>query len=85
MEFGSLTVILSMSTKHPNERPANTVDDIPQDRPPSRPSIGGPRSASSSPMDSSPPSEVNYTEYLLVQNGMDVELDSTLNLDNQRS
>jgi len=36
-------------------------------------------------MDSSPPSEGNYAERLLAQNGMDVELDNTLDLDNQRS
>jgi len=29
--------------------------------------------------------EVDYAEYLLVQNSMDIELDSTLDLNNQRS
>jgi len=36
-------------------------------------------------MDSSPPSEVNYAERILAQNGMDVELDITPDLTDQRS
>jgi len=57
----------SMSTKHTNERPANLADNLPWSRLPSCPSVGGPRSASPSPMDSSPPSKVNYAEYFLAQ------------------
>jgi len=36
-------------------------------------------------MDSSPPSKVNYAEYFLAQNGMDVEGDNIPDLANQRS
>ena len=74
-----------MSTKHPNKRPADTVDNISRSRPSSHPSIGGPQSASPSPMNFSSLLEVNYMECLLTQNGIDVELDSTLDLDNQCS
>ena len=75
----------SMSTKHTNERPANLADNLPWSRPPSCPSVRGPRSASPSPMDSSPPSKVNYAEYFLAQNDMDIEGDNIPNLANQRS
>ena len=78
-------VTLSMSTKSPNKRPANIVDNIPQDRSPSHPSVRGPQSVSPSPMGSFSSLEVDYAEYLLVQNSMDIELDSTLDLNNQRS
>jgi len=74
-----------MSTKHSNEHPANTVDDLPRGRPPSHPSVRGPQSASSSPMDSSPLLEVNYVKCLFTQNSMDVKFDSTHDLANQRS
>jgi len=75
----------SMSTKHLNKHPADTVDDISRGRPSSHPSIGGPQSASPSPMDFFPLLEVNYMERLLTQNGIDIELDSTLDLNNQCS
>jgi len=74
-----------MSTKHTNEYPADSADDLPWGRPPSHPSIGGSKSAFPSPMDFSSPSEVNYAECLFVQNGMDVEGDNIPDLANQHS
>ena len=72
-----------MSTKHTNEHLTDSADDLPQGRPPSHPSIGGPRSTSPSPMDSSLPLEVNYAECVLAQNSMDIKLDITPNLIDQ--
>ena len=74
-----------MSTEHTNERLADTAVDLPRGRPSSCPSVEGPRSASPSPMDSSPASEVSFAERVLAQNGMDVELDDTPALANQHS
>ena len=69
-----------MSTEHTNKCLANS--DLPQGRPSSHPSVGGPRSSSPSPMDSSSPSEVDYAKRVLAQNRMDVKLDNTPDLTN---
>jgi len=66
-------IMSPMSTVHTNEQPNDTAVNIPQGRPLSRASVGGPRSASPSPIDFSPPSEINYAERVLAQNSMDVE------------
>jgi len=73
-----------MSTEHTNKRLADLAVDLPQGRPPSHLSVGGPRSSSPSPMDSSPPSEVDYAKRVLAQNEIDVKLDNIPDLTNQR-
>jgi len=67
---------LAMNPEYTRERPADTAVNIQRGRPSSRISVGGPRSASSSPVDSSPPSEMDYAERVQLQNNMDVEEDN---------
>lgn len=65
-----------MNLDYTLERPADTAVNIQRDRPTSRVSVGGPRSTSSSPMDSSPPSEMDCAECVCAQNNMDVVSDN---------
>jgi len=64
-----------MSTEHTNKCLVDLAVNLPQGRPPSCSSVGGPRS-------SSPSLEVDYTERVLVQNGMDVKLNNIPDLAN---
>jgi len=57
-----------------NERPADIAVNIQRGRPTSPASVGGPRSNSPSPVNSSPPSQMDYAERISAQNNMDVEV-----------
>ena len=63
----------SMNAYHTNpERPADTAINIQRGRSSSRPSVGGPRSPSMSPMSASSESEMDYAERVALNNNMDV-------------
>jgi len=58
------------------EWPDDTTVNIQQGCPTLWASVGGPCSNSSSPLNSSPSSEMDYTEHISAQNNMDVEINS---------
>jgi len=58
----------------PSERPVDTAVNIQQGCSTSKPSVGGPRSLSPSPMDSSSSSKMDYAERVAIQNNMDIEI-----------
>ena len=66
------------------ERPPDTAVNIPHGRTPFRNNFNTPHSLSLSPMDSSPPSEVNYIERVATSNNqIDIEM-SNLSIENTR-
>ena len=65
-----------MNHEYTHERPANTTVNIQWGRPISCISIGEPCSTSSSPIDSSLPSKMDYAECVQLQNNMDVKEDN---------